>query len=67
MHPDEIRRHLNTRWMGRDLRCFDLVDSTNTLRPGAGENRGDSRYGRGRRGAAAWPWAARPVVGVTGV
>ena len=31
LHPDEIRRHLNTRWMGRDLRCFDLVDSTNTL------------------------------------
>jgi BirA family biotin operon repressor/biotin-[acetyl-CoA-carboxylase] ligase len=31
MSPDEIRRHLDTKWLGRELRCYDRVDSTNLL------------------------------------
>ncbi len=29
--PSDIRRHLETRWLGRELRCLDVVDSTNTV------------------------------------
>jgi BirA family biotin operon repressor/biotin-[acetyl-CoA-carboxylase] ligase len=31
LSPDEIRRHLDTKWLGRELHCHDLVDSTNLL------------------------------------
>jgi BirA family biotin operon repressor/biotin-[acetyl-CoA-carboxylase] ligase len=56
-----VKCHLDTRWLGRDLRCFDEVDSTNRVaqdlaRAGAPEGtvviadaqtRGRGRLGRG--------------------
>ena len=59
--PSDIRPHLDTRWLGRDLRCLDAVDSTNTVardlaRSGAtngtvviaeSQSQGRGRLGRG--------------------
>src|SRR3990172_2404109 len=59
--PRDIRPHLDTRWLGRDLRCLDAVDSTNTVardlaRSGAtngtvviaeSQSQGRGRLGRG--------------------
>lgn len=31
LEPDEMRRHMATRWLGADLRCLETVGSTNTV------------------------------------
>ena len=31
LSPDRIRRHLDARWLGRELHCHDRVDSTNLV------------------------------------
>jgi BirA family transcriptional regulator, biotin operon repressor / biotin---[acetyl-CoA-carboxylase] ligase len=61
LSPDQIRRHLDAKWLGRELHCHDRVDSTNLVarelaRSGAvhgtvvsaeSQSQGRGRLGRG--------------------